>query len=249
MALNIINPFLKTQINSAWESPADVQSINNQLSEQIIRTAELNDQGSILQMLIGAPGSGKTHLLTRIWKNSITFRKVLFISIPPPGDISRINIHFLREFISSLLEQGEPENLLPLDLFLTEILRTILMKTLPPEQQTVIEKIKASKSEDLFKLLTKSENRSIFINHSLSNFSTIFPDIDIQLSQALFALLDPFRKDYALKWFQGGELTEQEQNTLNIGSKLIDENNAIALTKSLIKLSPLPIILSLDQIE
>ena len=202
MASSIINPFLKTQINSAWEKPADVQSINNQLTEQIIRTAETNDQGSIVQMMIGAPGSGKTHLLTRIWKNSLTNRKFLFVAIPPPGDITRINIHFLREFISSLLERGEQDNLLPLDIFLTEILRSILIKTLPPEQQTIIEKIKNSKTEDLFTLLTKSENRSVFINHSLTNFSHVFPDIDVQLSQALFALLDPFRKSYALKWFK-----------------------------------------------
>ena len=243
------NPFLRTQINSAWEKPADVQSINNQLTEQIIRTAETNDQGSIVQMMIGAPGSGKTHLLTRIWKDSVTTRKFLFVAIPPPGDISRINIHFLREFIGSLLEQGEQGSLLPLDIFLTEILRSILIKTLPVEQQSVIEKIKNSKTEDLFKLLTKSESRSVFINHSLTNFGKVFPDVDIQLSQALFALLDPFRKAYALKWFQGGELTEQEKRTLNIGTKTLDEDSAISLTKSLIKLSPLPVILTIDQME
>ncbi len=249
MNQNTVNPFLRTQINSAWEKPADVKSINNQLTEQIIRTAETNDQGSIVQMMIGAPGSGKTHLLTRIWKNSITTRKFLFVAIPPPGDISRINIHFLREFIGSLLEQGEENSLLPLDLFLTEILRSILIKTLPAEQQAVIEKIKSSKTEDLFKLLTKSESRSVFIRHSLSNFGKVFPEVDIQLSQALFALLDPFRKAYALKWFQGGELTEQEKRTLNIGTKTLDEGSAISLTKSLIKLSPLPVILTIDQME
>ena len=246
---SIINPFLKTQINSAWEKPADVQSINNQLSDLIIKTAEKNDQGSIVQMLIGAPGSGKTHLLTRIWKHSITTRSFLFVAVPPPGDISRINIHFLREFISSLLEQGEPDSLLPLDIFLTEILRTILIKTLPSEQQSIIERIKTSKTEDLYKLLTKGENRSVFINHSLNNFAKVFPNVDVQLNQALFALLDPFRKTYALKWFQGGELTEQEKRTLNIGTRIIDENTAISLTKSLILLSPLPIILTIDQME
>lgn len=249
MSSTIINPFLKTQINSAWEQPADVQSINNQLSDLIIRTAEKNDQGSIVQMLIGAPGSGKTHLLTRIWKHSITTRSFLFVAVPPPGDISRINIHFLREFISSLLEQGEPDSLLPLDIFMTEILRTILIQTLPQEQQSILDRIKASKTEDLFKLLTKSENRSVFINHSLNNFNEVFPNVEVQLIQSLFALLDPFRKAYALKFLQGGELTEQEKNTLNIGTKALDENTAVSFTKSLILLSPLPIILTIDQME
>lgn len=248
------NPFIKTQINSAFEKSADAEKIHKNLTDRIINTiSQVSDQGSILQLLIGAPGSGKTHLLSRLWKISVQGQEksFLFVAVPPPGDISRINLHILREIISSLLEKytDDKKELLPLDLFITEILRKILIETLPEEQEVIKDKIKSSKPEALFHLLTKSENRSVFINHSINNFSAIFPNIDVQLSQALFALLDPFRKFYILKWFQGGELTESEKKTLNIGSKYIDESLALTLSKAIINLSPFPIILTVDQLE
>ncbi|MFV2016510.1 MAG: hypothetical protein ACC656_13850, partial [Candidatus Heimdallarchaeota archaeon] len=131
----------------------------------------------------------------------------------------------------------------------TEILRKILIKTLPEDQSSIKEKISVSKSDALFHLLTKSDNKAVFINHSINNFAQVFPNIEVQLSQALFALLDPFRKSYVLKWFQGGELTDSERDTLNIGTKYINEDLALVLCKSLINLSPFPILLTVDQLE
>lgn len=241
------NPFMKAQINNAWEKPKDVGKIHMDVTQRLLQTVtQIADMGSVMQALVGAAGSGKTHLLARLWQLSIRRKDFLFVAIPPPGDVRKVNRHILREIVASLLTEVDQE-LRPIERLITEVMRKVLLLTVTDE--TLRNNVLNSKPEALFKLLSEGKNRTAFVQLSLGNFSKAFPNTDVQLAQGLFAFLDPFRKAYALKWFQGGELTQEELTNLGIGTAQIDEDMAMNMSRAILRISPYPVLLAADQLE
>lgn len=98
------DPFEFDSVNSPWEplNELDVQAIHADASSQILELIEKvrQDRRTRSALLLGQPGSGKTHLLGRI--KARLRQPALFVYVTPFADPGAVHRHVLRQIVASL---------------------------------------------------------------------------------------------------------------------------------------------------
>jgi hypothetical protein len=106
------NPFAQVRVDSPWQSvAADVAAINNGAFQSCIRTIEdvARTGGGHGVLLAGAPGTGKTHVLSRLRRWMHEQQAGTFVYVLPVTTPDRFNRHVLRALVEDLLRPEDAD--------------------------------------------------------------------------------------------------------------------------------------------
>ena len=95
--LGYTNPFSGIIARSAWDESPDVESINKQLTQQVLDLLhEVKDASYTKIMLVqGQPRIGKTHFISRLRRLSKN-KNFLFVAVKPISSVTSIFSHIYR---------------------------------------------------------------------------------------------------------------------------------------------------------
>jgi len=231
------NPFKDTVVRDPWETIVDVRSLNSEISDEIINTlTEIRndpEKRSVIVLVLGAPGIGKTHVLARIRRLRHEY-DFYFSYVEPPANIESIYSHIFRSIIRSLKMNGDLEKIV------WTIIKKATMKNFPG-------------SVDLGGFIKKyGFNRLLSqINYYLWEKSDLGGLLEPSLITVLLKLYggNMYEKQLAMRWLTGDEFDERELSDLGIKKHLKDEQTAINSIKTLALLSGKPLCLCFDQCE
>lgn len=246
-----LNPFVQNSVgeNVIWGSDdngfCNVESINENAFKTILTDIESVSAHAKTRarFLVGAAGSGKSHLFARL-RRSLPNGQFTFASNPPTA-IPHVKRFILKKVISSMARPAMgPEGPLPYSQ-LQRIVYSILQKILKPKD------LNPSQIHGFWKTVSRAEYgriQSKFIK-ALGAFSPL--EIPIHWRRVLFRILDSERRDLAVNWLSGNQsLTDADYQNLDVTASLADDEISEVM-KQLGHLSTGagPIILILDQLD
>jgi DNA polymerase III epsilon subunit-like protein len=266
-AQNIPNPFASSRVDNPFQSYPDEATIYQSQYQQL--TAVLQDiqrdpnHQSRGVVLLGEPGSGKTHLIMRVAQNLLRHNRLLFI--PQPTHPDNIYHHIYSHTLESLREQVDARHHTQLDYLVAKSFVEIL-KTFP----------QTSKNEELLSILTAdplnlfhrlgaegSERRRqqwqaieklVLRWWAEQNFLTGSTENILKGIIKYCSYRDPNRRHQIIRWLSGTDLDPEETNLIGLPPWSADlDRNTFALEgmKVIGRLSLLdqPLIIVFDQLE
>ncbi|MFS8798500.1 AAA family ATPase [Synechococcus sp. R60.3] len=266
-AQNVPNPFANSRVDNPFQHYPDETTIYQPQYQQL--TATLQDiqrdpnHQSRGVVLLGEPGSGKTHLIMRVAQNLLRHNRLLFI--PQPTHPDNIYHHIYSHTLESLRERVDAHHHTQLDYLIAKSFVEIL-KTFP----------QTSKTEELLSLLT-ADPLNLF--HRLGaegterrrqqwqaieklvlrwwaeqNFLTGSTENILKGIIKYCSYRDPNRRHQIIRWLSGTDLDPEETNLIGLPPWSADpDRNTFALEgmKVIGRLSLLdqPLIIVFDQLE
>ncbi|NVM55370.1 MAG: DUF2791 family P-loop domain-containing protein [Candidatus Helarchaeota archaeon] len=233
--------------------PEDVPLFTANRENEIVRfqnvIAELVDYGSsLLTVMVGEYGSGKSHLF-KVFKNSVNTQLLnredgtLAIYVKTPGEeFKYLFLGFIDDIGRDLLQ------ILSSDLILE------LMSTNPEYHEYIInQEMKEKIDQETYnaeEILTNSRYKDMFTNIR----KTIFTNIqESDVVRAFLHMSHPDKGIASWKWFIGEKLDRQEKETLSMLTTSIDTENAYSLFCDFVQLLHLigikNIVLLIDELE
>jgi hypothetical protein len=247
----ILNPFVQYSVgeNVIWGEEGngfcDVESINEAAFKTILH--DIDFVGSHLQtrarFLVGAAGTGKSHLFARLRRN-LSKGQFTFVA-NPPTTVPHIKRFILKKVISGMSRPVmRPEGPLPFSQ-LEHVVYSLLRRFLPDQRLTVRQIAqrwkrlsRAKRGQNLEKLVKKLAR----VNG---------PEIPVHLRRVLVRVLDDEKADLATSWLSGSQsLTEADYKALDVTGPLADEEIPDLMKQlGLLSLETGPIVLILDQLD
>ena len=247
-------------VGDVWQDLIDVPEINKGITEAIYRAIEVVRVQKVnrIVLVLGEPGSGKTHVLARIQRQAEASHQFLFVYITPLGDIEKINQHVLREVIISLMKQVGQRPLTPLLQYTTVLLSRVLLDLkrqgkLPPKYHSYINVL--ARGADPIEVFHNEiqrmakEDRDQLGDLAISSITQNHPQVDASFLRVLFHLLDGSRRPWAQEWLKGVDLPEEDLTKLQVTHSLDSEERAGEVLQSIFTLAQGPIVLCVDQLE
>ncbi len=246
----------------------DVKSINKDAFNDIISTLKKVKETKTpeIHVIQGEPGSGKSHLLARIYRNAEKER-FLFALYNPKSVNSKQIYYSLLKSLFSCFETTHPElKSKPINHIKGEII-TIGLRNYPEEKvkgklKALIEEIKHQENKTLpystyitFTSINKEDQdmlRPYIINEALK---FIKEESKQRLGKSclkpiLSALINEETYNELLDLINEGSLDEESAKKISLSSGFaINENIAEEILASLVLISPFPILISIDQLE
>ena len=258
--LGYTNPFSGIIARSAWDESPDVESINKQLTQQVLDLLhEVKDASYTKIMLVqGQPGIGKTHFISRLRRLSKD-KNFLFVAVKPISSVTSIFSHIYREiFISLRKNTGEKYNSMEklVGYIISHALINVLLERrkvaqLTPRLQDLLEKLQ--KDSTIILALIDQPNFIQLLKPisslAIKRIEKDHPDVDITFLKVLFHTLDSNLRDDAMRWLQGDDIDDDLLEKLGVKESIIDEAVAQRVLHSLMTLSSQPILLCFDQLE
>lgn len=245
----------------------DVESINKRPFDYIIRALKevKEHENSSIFVLQGEPGSGKSHLLARIYRNAEKERFLFALYNPLIVRLTSVYSSLLKSLFESLERTHSELKAKPLNHLRGHIIKIGLMnykKSEYSKDKVIIEGIINPKKEKLpyvyyeqFESLKKDvkEQLRAFISEEVLSYVRRESNHSLgkQFLKAIFkALLDDEDYEILREFILEGNLNESDAKKINIETGLvINEDIAQEILRSIFILSPFPILLSIDQIE
>lgn len=246
------NPFSNSAVheNEIWGEGEgeffDVESIHEQAFSQLLDDIELVRSKHITQarFLVGAAGTGKSHLFARL-RRQLSDGQFTLVS-NPPTDHWAMKRHILRRVIEGM---RRPARAVAGPLPYTQLLRVVYVllrkiRRFPGLNVPAIhEAWKTIPREDYY-----PKEEELFVN-SLEDA----PEIDIPLNarRVLFRVLDTEKRSLATSWLAGSQaLTTDDYGKLGVGGPLEDHEVADLLKRfGSLSIDAGPIVLVLDQLD
>ena len=146
------NPFSSSRVDTPFQHFADDRQVHDDAFQQLSAvldsvardTANHQTQGAVL---IGEPGSGKTHLMMRLAEEVLSSNRLLFIRQPTQAD--SVLFHIYSRTLESLMERVGDGPHSQLDLLLIRSIRSILSADGNTTTQSEREILAALDAEDL----------------------------------------------------------------------------------------------------
>lgn len=246
-----LNPFLQNSVgeNVIWGAETndfcDVESINEHAFKELIHDIESvdGDGKTRARFLVGAAGSGKSHLFARL-RRRLTNGQFTFVANPPTA------IPHIKRFILKKVVFGMTRPVMGSLGFLpySQLQRTVyslMQKILTPKGLNIgqIHRFwKKVKRTDYQKFEARFER----------DISHVGPlEIPIHLRRVLFRVLDDERRDLAVAWLSGNEnLRESDYRNLGVVGPLKDDDVSEVLNQlGHLSSGAGPIVLVLDQLD
>lgn len=263
------NPFSSSKVDHPFQDHPDLKQIFQ--SEFELLKSALNDirfdrnhqsQGAVI---IGEPGSGKTHLIMRLAKELLQVNRLLFIGQPnnPDSVLYHIYTRILKSFVETVPGNGytQLENLLARSF-------VNIISTTPPENLTrndqVILTLVARNPLNLYNLASEGTDRKRMLwlhierrtrewwadKYGLSGFS-------VQIIKGIIkfcSYIDPRKKELATRWLAAHDLEPADVESIgleNWNEDLSKEDFSLEAISVFSKLSLLdePLIIVFDQLE
>ncbi|HME55072.1 MAG TPA: ATP-binding protein [Candidatus Lokiarchaeia archaeon] len=255
------NPFDDYVVKDLWATNfIDVPEINKKLTDHIFETIQLvqDQKNPRIFLMLGEPGSGKSHVLARVQRRAEEFHKFLFVYIRPIGDITRINQHILSELMVSLSKKMGTRALTPLFQFIGGIISITMQDlvekgTFPAQFEDLLEP--AQPDQDMiWNLLDKVQNlskndRDQFLDIIIDSIVEDSSEIDATFMRVLFHLLDKEIRTRAHDWLKGIDLPEDDLKQLHVAYTLNSDDQAGKALQAFFDLAHGPILFCFDQIE
>jgi len=257
------NPFSGSRVDTPFQNHPDYPDTYHQqfiTLESILKDIKLDsNHQSKGAVVIGEPGSGKTHLMMRLTQARLSSNRLLFIR--QPNHASSILYHIYSRILESLVEQVG--SFTQLDYLIINSFHKIV-DSLPKTNQKDEEIIKALKNDNknalwgeetynklvYWQLIQKRINDWWVKSYSAGGFA---PSI-LKGIVKYCSYTDPKRKDIATRWLAGQALSNEEAEKVglpNWGEDLSLEAFSLEAISVLGKLSTLdePLIIIFDQLE
>ncbi len=257
------NPFSGSRVDTPFQNHPDYPDTYHQqfiTLESILKDIKLDsNHQSKGAVVIGEPGSGKTHLMMRLTQARLSSNRLLFIR--QPNHASSILYHIYSRILESLVEQVG--SFTQLDYLIINSFHKIVAN-LPKTTQKDEEIIKALKNDNKNALWgEESYNKLVYWqliqkrihdwwvkSYSAGGFA---PSI-LKGIVKYCSYTDPKYKDIATRWLAGQALSNEEAEKVglpNWGEDLSLEAFSLEAISVLGKLSTLdePLIIIFDQLE
>lgn len=240
----LVNPFRENVVQNAWQSPADVPEIHEDVFRACLQGVTSAERGVADSLVIfGPPGSGKTHLLTRVQ------RHLLETAETAPDRVLRCVFVFVRLQTSPELLWQHVRRRLASDLMRREEGVTQL-------QRLVAHQISARKGGSprlgVMELRVLSQSDQETLTTHLDEVASHL-DLPRDLTVVLQHLVcNRFVRD-ASAWLAGDGLPDAVLSQLGLGPEMSEalEESARAVVTALCRLAgeTLPIVFCFDQVE
>ncbi|MFN7414896.1 MAG: exonuclease domain-containing protein [Dolichospermum sp.] len=214
-------------------------------------------------VVIGEPGTGKTHLMMRLANERLSSNRLLFIR--SPNNAQSVLYHIYGRILESLVEKVG--NLPQLDSLIIEIFRKIVsipnrkfmqkdtgilkvLYDLKNNNLNALGKENTQRKIDYWKYIEKTINEWWMNNDSSGNFA-----LSIIKGMVKYCSYTDYRyRNITTRWLSGNVLTDEEAETVglpNWGEEISKEAFSLEAISVLGKLSTLdePLIIIFDQLE
>ncbi|MHA1265545.1 MAG: hypothetical protein ACTSRS_09950 [Candidatus Helarchaeota archaeon] len=261
LLLKARNPFKNSIVENPRQPIVDVESINAELTNLILKSIEAirkKEKRTDLILIQGEPGLGKTHFLSRM-RQKAKEHAYFFVDLPPVGDISRIYSHIFQQLFINLSWKDPRERFSPLQQLVGDLLSKFLITSLSAEQnslQSQTREILSALKEDhtqVFHYLQlsakKAEIRERILEKTILDLLSRYPGIDQLFLEVLFKIIDEDSEFLALKWLKGYDLSETDLKRLNVRTSIDNDETANRVLSSLLMIIDRPILFCLDQLE
>ena len=257
-----LSPYKNSIVRTPWDSEVvDVKTIHSRAFEKLTDALDTvkSSRASLIFVLQGEPGSGKSHFLWRIAR-SAEDKKFLFVNIVPYTYIKRITFYTILESAVESLEKKHPNlRSRPIDHLigyaLQEGARLINAKTLhDATAASIIGMIENNKkmpfvAKSLFSSIPESKKGTI-LNTMARKLTEHYVEYPRYFFTLLLALEDKEKAPLVLELMKGEMLSKEELKKIGLGERFaFGERGAFNMLCSLIKFSPFPFIISVDQVE
>ncbi len=256
-----LGPFKSSIVKTPWdEDVIDVEKIHKESFDRIIRALDLvkSNRSSLVFVLQGEPGSGKSHLLWRIARNAEK-KRFLFVNIIPFISVKKLAFSSILESTVESLEKKHPDlRSKPIDhlvgwtikkgIELTDrskfkgmdrfVIDAIPDKNkLPYVAKTTFETLPLKVQSNLLKIMGKELIKK-------------YPEFPKYFFTVMLGLENAEEKSVVLDLLRGEKITGKDLLAVGLPKNFtMDENVAFKILYSLFNFSPFPFILSIDQIE
>jgi len=237
------NPFISSSIGDPWDdSFTDVPSINQDVYQSILDLIhEKNKKPSLpcAALICGEVGSGKTHFIGRLLRQSNQTDCLFYIAyIQPIEDPDRTFSYLLRELINNLCHPILNTNTTPLDRLVDQVVKsamtsqdTCMTKSKKLDLRSTVIQLKNDTKRLIHSGTQKDFNR---LKNNLKNFlrqkhpNTIpkktsieimrnrFPGISKSFFKVLFQYNQSLRKNAAISWLKGLRLDDEDTALLAV---------------------------------
>ena len=228
-----LNPFDPTTFKPGnfWKETQDQSLEVTSIHEHVVDSVEValaqvaHDRKTRSLMLLGASGSGKSHLLGRIKRRLNS--QACFAYIGPWSDSQFIWRHVLRQTVDSLMAV--------------------------PEGQSESQLMRWLKGLDFFKRSGIAKRlmgeRGVFVRDMRASFPTAYQGKEF--FSVIYALLDPNLQLIATDWLRGEDLDDEDLQLLKVRNSIDSEDAAQKMMSNLGWLadSTQPVVLCFDNLD
>jgi hypothetical protein len=256
------NPFESSRVDTPFQKHPDYTHIHNQeflILESILKDIKQNinrqSQGAVV---IGEPGSGKTHLMMRLANVRLSSNRLLFIR--QPNNQQSVLNHIYSRILESLVQNVGSSTQLDY-LFINSYRKILAENKINQKDQEILHAFENNNLDSLGSEGT-DRKRSYWqrIENTISSwwikyYSLAGFDLSILKGIIKYCSYTEFnRKNIATRWLAGQNLSEDEAETIglpNWAEQLSLETFSLEAISVLAKLSILdePLIIVFDQLE
>ena len=261
------NPFGSSRVDNPFQSHPDFEGIYRvqfDILEEIIREIHLDpNHQSKGAVVIGEPGSGKTHLMMRLAQR-LRSNRLFFIR--QPNNANAVQYHIYSRILESLLENVPGSIFTQLEYLLANTLLHLVLKSdrTAAKFRETLETFKDNPLELFTKLGgdntdRKRKNWQIIEQHTLTWWQETYSGAGstYRVLQGFIKYCrysDPRRRRLIMQWLAANELSEEELDNVGLtpwSENLSREEFALEAVSAIAKLSLLdePLIIVFDQLE
>ncbi len=263
------NPFSSSRVDTPFQDHPDQKQVYqlefNRLKAGLAEIRSDRNHQSRGAVVIGEPGSGKTHLMMRLAKELLQVNRLLFVRQPNNADgvLYHIYSRILDSFIQRVPENNftQLENLLAHSFF--KLISTSQGLNLTKADQTIVEALRDSPL-NLYRLAKEDTDRKRAIWQHIERrtqewwansygFAGLAPQI-IKGVIKFCSYSDPNRKSIVSRWLAANELSPEDLERVGLPQWQEDTNKEAFSLEAISVFSRLslldePLIIVFDQLE
>ncbi len=254
-------PYKSVVVNNPWdEDVIDAEEVHAEPFEKVMEAVNVvkNTKKSSVFVLQGEPGSGKSHLLWRIAKNTEK-EQFLFVNITPYVTVNGISfVTMLESTVESLQKKHPALKSKPIEHLIGWTIRKGLRNYKPADKTNsdtiMLETISSDKrlpyvAKYTFEGISK-KRREKAEKLIRENLIKDYPKMPLYFINLLVKMLESENFKLVTDFLKGEKLPTEELKKLGLpGNFSLNEEVAFKILCALFNFSPFPFIISIDQIE